>query len=106
MAERIFAPEIKKNDEPGKSPRLRLLYAIVAVGKIRLARISVSDYHAGVDGTNHPMDREQLMARRMLPIIGMSMLLFAAGCYQTETAAQDRNNDTKKKRDEFASDQS
>src|SRR5579864_8818129 len=45
------------------------------------------------------------MARRLLPILALLLLSLAIGCYQTETAAQDRNNDPKKKRDEFASDQ-
>ena len=45
------------------------------------------------------------MSRRMLRNLGMLILLLGTGCYQTETAAQDRNNDPKKKRDEFASDQ-
>jgi hypothetical protein len=46
MAGHLFAPEIEKNDELGKSPRLRLLYAIVVIRKIRLARFFVSDYDA------------------------------------------------------------
>jgi hypothetical protein len=48
MMGRFCAPEIEKNGELGKSPNLRLLYAIATGGKIRLARIIVSDYHAGV----------------------------------------------------------
>ena len=44
------------------------------------------------------------MSPRMLLFSGVLMLLFGAGCYRSETAAQDRNND-KRKRDEFASDQ-
>jgi hypothetical protein len=41
----------------------------------------------------------------MLHLFGMLLLLLSAGCYHSETAAQDRNNEPKKKRDEFASDQ-
>jgi len=46
MVGQFFAPEFKKNDALGKLPNLRLLYAIVAVRKIRLAQFFVSDYHA------------------------------------------------------------
>src|SRR5262245_23166504 len=45
------------------------------------------------------------MSRMILAVLGATMLLAGAGCYHSETAAQDRSNDSKKKRDEFASDQ-